>query len=152
MAVGLVFAFVVRNQVVKRKPVVGNNVVDAVKWPSRFFDPVREKIVASVKSSHYGRHEAGISSDKTADVIPELAVPLVPEHAREAGAQLISAAGIPRLSDQTSPAEHGVGAYRREQRRVIPIDRTIFGSSQNRRQIEAKTVHMHFCDPVSKTV
>ena len=85
MAVGLVFPFIVRNQIVKREPVVGNNVIDAVKWAAGFFDPVREKIVASVKSSHHWWHEAGISSDKTTYIIPKLSVPLVPKHAREAG-------------------------------------------------------------------
>ena len=51
--------------------------------------------------------------DKTADIITKFAVPLVPKHAREACSQLISAAGIPRLSDQPSLAEDGVGTYRR---------------------------------------
>ena len=67
-------------------------------------------IVAYDPNSHAGGilhimlPDGSISPDKAANIISELTVPLVPEHAREASAQLISPACIPRFRDQTSSA------------------------------------------------
>src|SRR6476620_5676455 len=104
MTVCLVLSLVIRNQVVKRHPVVGNDVVDAVEGTAGFFDAVREEIVTTIQSSHHRRDKAEVSPDKAANIISKLTVPLVPEHAREAGAELISPACIPRFRDQTSSA------------------------------------------------
>jgi len=78
MAVGEVVLVVVRDQIIKAKPVVRSNIVDALRRVVGVIEVVRKQVAATIEPSHEVAHLACVSFDESANVVAELAVPLAP--------------------------------------------------------------------------
>src|SRR5215472_2338656 len=87
-----------------------------------------------------------LAPEERADIVAESAVPLLPAVADEA-ADLVEAGCVPSLGDKLRPGQRRVALNIPQDRRVrYRIARRV--ARQNRSEIEAESVHVHFRDPV----
>ena len=151
VTVRLVVFAVVRDEVVEREPIVGSDEVHTLIRTVRIQERVREEVVAPVQPPHERRNLALIAADKTPDVITKRPVPLRPVGAGEGTAELV-AAEVPGLGDEPDVAQRRVGPDSRDERRITKVDRPVGPPGEDRRQVEAESVHVHLVHPVPQAV
>ena len=142
---------VVSDEIVQSEAVVRSYVIHALVGVISFVAVVGKKIVAAVDATHQVRNHPRIALNETADVIAKPPVPLEPSHAGKSAAELICA-GVPRLSDQTEPAQLRIGGDLAEDRRVSPVERSVRIAAEHRRQIETESVDVHLVFPITQAV
>src|SRR5262249_48966279 len=95
-------------------------------------------------------HRPVLAAEEVADVVAESAIPLLPGVPDEAP-DLVETGRVPRLGNELRAGEGRVGLdvpeYRRVRQRL-----TVRIAGEDRRQVEAEAVDMHFLDPVAETV
>src|ERR1700758_4414118 len=69
VSIYLIVLVVISNQIVKAKPIMGGNKVNALIWAINIVRAVREKIVAAVQAPHERAHFIGIAFDKPAYIV-----------------------------------------------------------------------------------
>ena len=115
LAVRLVVLRVVRDEVVEREAVVAGDEVDAGPGLAVL---VAVDVRAAEEALADRADQAPVALDEGADVVAEPAVPLGPAIADEA-ADLVQAAGVPRLGDELRAGQRRVGLDVPQRRRVL---------------------------------
>ncbi len=138
---------VVRDEVVEREPVVACDEVDAGKRrPSR----PRVQVGAAGDSRGDRADQTGVAAHEPPHVVAEATVPLRPAPPRER-AQLVEAAGVPRLRDQLRVPEL-VGQFSQLDDRRVLHDGAVGCARQHRGEVEAEAVDVVRVDPVAEAV
>src|SRR6478752_6922013 len=90
------------------------------------------------------------TTEEVADIVAKPSVPLLPTVPHKA-AHLVQARRIPCLGYYLCPGEGGLGFYIPQHSRV---GHHVTGriARKDRGEIETETIHVHFLDPITKTV
>src|SRR5581483_2107127 len=95
-------------------------------------------------------HRLRLRSKERANVVAESTIPLLPA-VPDKTADLVQASGVPSLGNELRARQRRIGLDVPQDRRVCKRT-TRWIARQNRREIEAEPVHMHFLDPVAQAV
>src|ERR1017187_4514288 len=151
MTVFPVVFLIVRNQVVERETVVAIDIVDGLEGMVGMLAAVRKQVIAAVDTTHKVRDHPRIAPHKTADIVAITRVPLQPGRARKSTSELI-AADVPRLRDQSKPAQLGVCGNFTENWSISPVERSVGVTAKHRCQVEAKSIDVHLVLPIAQAI
>src|SRR5580704_12677439 len=99
---------VIRDEIVQSEAIVRSYVIHALVGMISFLPGVGKEIIAAIDATHQVRNHPRIALNETPDVIAKTPVPLEPSHTGKSAAELICG-GVPRLGDQTEPAQVRIG-------------------------------------------
>src|ERR1019366_3469564 len=151
MTVFPVVFLIVRNQVGEREAVVAIDIVDGLEGMIGMLAAVRKQVIAAINATHKVWDHPCVAPDETADMVTITRVPLQPSRARKSTSELI-AADVPRLRDQSQPAQLGVRGNFTENWSISPVERSVGVTAKHRCQVEAKSIDVHLVLPIAQAI
>jgi len=141
---GVVF-FAIAHQVLKGEAIMACDEIDAGPWPAA---PMIEDVARSGNARREIAQLTPVTPPEAPQRIAISVIPLGPSGRKSA--ELVGVlSDIPRLRDQLDRSQHRILLQRRKKARR-GIEGAIRATGKARRQVEAKSIDMHFFDPVAQ--